>query len=103
MEKNIDSSSSTSQFERLVCNMEAEVVFLRDETENKNKFINNLSRNSSKSQNLFYNDSNKTFSSPEKVLICHDDDITIEHEEAVKKKQSTNNISNKSRLEKKRG
>ena len=29
--KNIDNSSSTSQFERLVYNMEAEIVFLRDE------------------------------------------------------------------------
>ena len=98
--KNIDNSSSTSQFERLVYNMEAEIVFLRDEIESKNKIINNLLGNFSKSQNLSYNDSNKTFYSSEKVLISHDYDITMEPQEAVKKKQSTNNRSNKSRLSK---
>ena len=56
--------------------------------------------NLSKSQNLSYNDSSKIFSSSGKVLISHDDDITMEHQEAVKKKQSTNNRSNKSRLSK---
>ena len=56
--------------------------------------------NFSKSQNPSYNDSNKTFSRSEKVLISHDDDIAMEPQEAVKKNQSTNNRSNKSRLSK---
>ena len=98
--KNIDNSSSTSQFERLVYNMEAEIVFLRDEIKNKNKFLNNLLGNFIKSQNPSYNDISKAFSRSEKVLISHDDDITMEPQEAVKKKQSTNNRSNKSRLSK---
>ena len=33
--------SSTSQFQRLVGKMQAEIVFLRDETKNKNKIISN--------------------------------------------------------------
>ena len=92
--------------------MEAEIVFLRDEIKNKNKIINNLLGNLSKQnkiinnllgnlskpQNLSYNDSNKTFSSSEEVLISHDNDNTMEPQEAVKRKQSTENRSNKSRL-----
>ena len=78
--------------------MEAEIVFLRDEIKNKNKIINNLLGNLSKPQNLSYNDSNKTFSSSEEVLISHDNDNTMEPQEAVKRKQSTENRSNKSRL-----
>ena len=78
--------------------MEAEIVFLRDEIKNKNKIINNLLGNLSKPQNLSYNDSNKTFSSSEEVLISHDNDNPMEPQEAVKRKQSTENRSNKSRL-----
>ena len=92
--------------------MEAEIVFLRDEIKNKNKIINNLLGNLSKQnkiinnllgnlskpQNLSYNDSNKTFSSSEEVLISHDNDNPMEPQEAVKRKQSTENRSNKSRL-----
>ena len=78
--------------------MEAEIVFLRDEIKNKNKIINNLLGNFSKPQNLSYNDSNKTFSSSEEVLISHDNDNTMEPQKAVKRKQSTENRSNKSRL-----
>ena len=75
-------------------------VFLRYEIKNKNKIINNLLGNFSKPQHLSSNDSKKTFSRSEKVLISHDNDITMEPQEAVKKKQSTNNRSNKSRLSK---
>ena len=92
--------------------MEADIVFLRDEIKNKNKIINNLLGNLSKQnkiinnllgnlskpQNLSYNDSNKTFSSSEEVLISHDNDNPMEPQEAVKRKQSTENRSNKSRL-----
>ena len=92
--------------------MEAEIVFLRDEIKNKNKIINNLLGNLSKQnkiinnllgnlskpQNLSYNDSNKTFSSSEEVLISHDNDNTMEPQKAVKRKQSAENRSNKSRL-----
>ena len=78
--------------------MEAEIVFLRDEIKNKNKIINNLLGNLSKPQNLSYNDSNKTFFSSEEVLISHDNDNPMEPQEAVKRKQSTENRSNKSRL-----
>ena len=46
-------------------------VFLRDEIKNKNKVLNNLLRNFSKPQNLSYKDSN----------------ITMEPQEAVKKKK----------------
>ena len=42
--------------------MEAEIVFLRDQTKSKNKIINNLLLNLNKPQNLSYNESNKTFS-----------------------------------------
>ena len=41
-----------AQFESLVCNMEAEIVFFRNKIKNKNKVIKNLLRNFSKSQNL---------------------------------------------------
>ena len=61
-----------AQFERLVCNMEAEIVFFRNKIKNKNKVIKNLLRNFSKSQNLSYNAINKTFSISEKVLISHE-------------------------------
>ena len=85
VKKNLDNSRNTSQFERLVGNMELEIVFLRDKIKNKNKIINNLLGNFSKPQNLSYNESNKTFSSSEKVLISHDNDTTMEPQEAVKK------------------
>ena len=78
--------------------MEEEIVFLRDEIKNKNKIKNNLLGNFSKPQNLSYNDSNKFFSSSEEVLISHD--ITMEPQQAVKKKKSTDNRINKSRLSK---
>ena len=52
-----------------------------------------------KPQNLSYNESNKTFSSSEKVFISHDNDTTMEPRESVKK-QSTDNRSNKSGLSK---
>ena len=75
-------------------------VFLRYEIKNKNKIINILLGNLRKPQNLSSNDSKKTFSRSEKILISHDNDITMEPQEAVKKKQSTNNTGNKSRLSK---
>ena len=75
-------------------------VFLRYEIKNKNKIINILLRNFRKPQNLSSNDSKKTFSRSEKILISHDNDITMEPQKAVKKKQSTNNTGNKSRLSK---
>ena len=56
--------------------------------------------NFSKPQNRSYNDSNKTFSSSEKVLISHDNDTTMEPQVVVKKKQSTDNRRGKSRLSK---
>ena len=56
--------------------------------------------NFNKPQNRSYNDSNKTFSSSEKVLISHDNDITMVPQQAVKKKKSTDNRINKSRLSK---
>ena len=52
-----------------------------------------------KPQNSSYNESNKNFSSSEKVLISHDTDTTMEPTETVKK-QSTDNRSNKSGLSK---
>ena len=52
-----------------------------------------------KPQNLSYKESNKTFSSSEKVFISHDNDTTMEPRESVKK-QSTDNRSNKSGLSK---
>ena len=61
VKQNIDNSSSTSQLERLICNMETEIVFLWDEIKNKNKIINNLLGNFSKPQNLSYNNSNFNF------------------------------------------
>ena len=60
IKKNLDNSSSNSQFE-------AEIVFLRDEIKNKNKIINNLLKNFSKPQSLSHNESSETFSSAEKV------------------------------------
>ena len=53
--------------------------------------------NFSKPQNLSFNESNKTSSSSEKVLISHDNDAAMEPQEAVKKKQSTENRINKSK------
>ena len=88
------------QFERLVGNMEGEIVLLLGKIKNKNKIINNLLENFNKPQYPTYNESNKTFSSSEKVLISHDNDTTIDPQEAVKKKQSTDNRSNKSGLSK---
>ena len=67
IKKNLDNNSSNSQFECLVGNMEAEIVFLRDEIKNKNKIINNLLKNFSKPQSLSYNESSEIFSSAEKV------------------------------------
>ena len=61
VKQNIDNSSSTSQLERLICNMETEIVFLWDEIKNKNKIINNLLGNFSKPQNLSYNNNNFNF------------------------------------------
>ena len=55
--------------------------------------------NFDKPQNLSYKESNKTFSSSEKVFISHDIDTTMEPRENVKK-QSTDNRSNKSGLSK---
>ena len=52
-----------------------------------------------KPQNLSYNESNKSFSSSEKVFISSDNDTTMEPRESVKK-QSTDNRSNKSGLSK---
>ena len=52
IKKNLENSSSNSQFECLVGNMEAEIAFLRDEIKNKNKIINNLLENFSKPQIL---------------------------------------------------
>ena len=60
IKKNLDNSSSNSQ-------IEAEIVFLRDEIKNKNKIINNLLKNFSKPQSLSHNESSETFSSAEKV------------------------------------
>ena len=50
---------------------------------------NNLLGNFHKPQNLSYKESNKTFSSLEKVSISHDNDTSMEPRETVKK-QSTN-------------
>ena len=80
--------------------MEAEIVFLQDENQSKNKIINSFSGKFSKSKNLSYNDINRSFSSLKKVLISNDDDIAMEPQEAAKRKQSTNNRSNKSRMSK---
>ena len=88
------------QFERLVGNMEGEIDLLLGKIKNKNKITNNLLENFNKPQNPTYNESNKTCSSSEKVLISHDNDTTIDPQEAVKKKQSTDNRSNKSGLSK---
>ena len=55
---------------------------MRDEIKNKNKIINNLLGNFSEPQKLSYNDSSETFSSSEKVLISHDNDNTVEPQEA---------------------
>ena len=44
-----------------------------------------------KPQNLSYKESNKTFSSLEKVSISHDNDTTMESREAVKKQSNRGN------------
>ena len=80
--------------------MEGEIDLLLGKIKNKNKITNNLLENFNKPQNPTYNESNKTSSSSEKVLISHDNDTTIDPQEAVKKKQSTDNRSNKSGLSK---
>ena len=57
--------------------MEKEIVSLLDEIKNKNRIIHNFG-SFNKPQNLSYKESNKTFSSSEKVLIFHDNDTTME-------------------------
>ena len=57
--------------------MEKEIISWLDEIKNKNRIINNFG-NFNKPQNLSYKESNKTFSSLEKVLIFHDNDTTME-------------------------
>ena len=80
--------------------METEIIFLRDEIKSKNQIINNSLENFYKPQNLYYNECNKSFSSPKKILISYDNDITMEPQVAVKKKQSTDSRSNKPGLSK---